>query len=363
MVAVVSLGLDAHRVIGAREVCQRKAGIELDGDLHREHQSFGTRHHGRRDALGIDHRLRRGRPARGTVGGRELRTGDVARRDRQRKAQAEGAFVVAQRFLVLEGDGDLVARADVGHARGEHVGTLLLHEARAASAVLCRLVGAPGLAALLDEALDVALADFHPQVVHRGLFRQRKHVHAFAPLVGGIDEPLRDRDARDHAGDAHRDVGEDERRLRARAVGGLEVERARRRARRGGEGGARDDVHGQRERYAHHDPRAQAFGARSGPACATGHAGPAGLRRDRAAAPKLPGRLRRLRYHPWTRPFPSNEVPAVPVSLPDPRTPAGDTSSMDAFRAHIRQAAGRNCAQGGEQMWQTRGSCAGARAG
>ena len=39
-------------------------------------------------------------------------------------------------------------------------------------------------------------------------------VHAFAPLAGRVDEALLDRDARDHAGDAHAHVGEHERRRR-----------------------------------------------------------------------------------------------------------------------------------------------------
>src|SRR5438132_683552 len=74
-------------------------------------------HDRRRDALGIRHAQRA--------------CGNVARADDHGKAQREAAAVEAQDLLVLEFHHHDLARADVGHLRGEDVRPLLVEERRA----------------------------------------------------------------------------------------------------------------------------------------------------------------------------------------------------------------------------------------
>ena len=141
------------------------------------------------DSGGVGDAHRVGRPAAARALG-ERRTGDVARADRHREAQREGARVVPQGLLVLDFDDHVLLRADVGDARGEDIGPFLLEQRRAPPGVARRLVVLLGGAALADLALDHALADSHPQPVHRGAFRKRKDVDPFEPLVGGVAEGL-----------------------------------------------------------------------------------------------------------------------------------------------------------------------------
>jgi hypothetical protein len=76
------------------------------------------------------------RPAVEGNGHRERRAGDVARRDREGKAQRERAVDEAQRLLVFDRDLDCLAGADRGHARGEEVRALLVNERGVAARLL-----------------------------------------------------------------------------------------------------------------------------------------------------------------------------------------------------------------------------------
>src|SRR4029453_5737938 len=84
---------------------------------------------------------------------------------------------------------------------------LLLHEARALSRSLRTLVLGLRGGSLLDDALDDALADPHPQVIDGGVLGQRKDIDAFSPQVAGVGELLTDASSRDGAGHDHVDVG------------------------------------------------------------------------------------------------------------------------------------------------------------
>ena len=246
-------------MVRAREPREREAGVEVDGDGDRVHVPVAPVGQRWRDAVGVRNLVRGGRPAGAAGRRRDRRAGDVARRHGEREAQPERAFVVAQRLLVLDRDDDLLAGADVGHTRREEVGPLLLDQRRLAALGLRRLVRAPGLAALVDHALDDPLADAHLQVVDGGVLRQREHVHALAPLGRRIHEPLRDADAGDHPGHAHPDVGEEERGGAASAAGVGEVQRAGAVGGRCRAGGRADDEHRERQHDADDEARDEAL--------------------------------------------------------------------------------------------------------
>jgi hypothetical protein len=82
-----------------------------------------------------------------------------------------------------------------------------------------------GLLALVDFALDDALADAHLEAVDGRVVGQRERVHGLGPFGAGVVEALRDGHARDHACDRHSHVGR-ERRGRLVSVSRLEQQRA-----------------------------------------------------------------------------------------------------------------------------------------
>ena len=274
MVAIAGAFLDVDGVVAARELRQREPRVQVDRDRHRVHVAVARGHERGRDAVGVRDLECRRRPARALARRRRRGARNVAWRDREREAQAERAVVVAQRLLVFERDDDFLARSDVGNVRREHVRPFLLDERRLASVGLRGLVGPARLGALLDLPLDHALADVHRQVVDGGLVRQRKHVHAFAPLRGRIGEALRDLHARDHPADVHVHIGRKQRRRRPAARRLAQQQRALARV-----VAARrvcleaDDEHGEGEHQADEQARCPGFPAPAGRVGATRCAG------------------------------------------------------------------------------------------
>jgi hypothetical protein len=90
---------------------------------------------------------------------------------------------------------------------GEEVRALLLDQRRLLAFRLRLLVGLARLFLLLDEALDGALADAHPEMVHGGLLGQREHIDALDEFGARVLEHLRHARSGDDAGHLDRDLG------------------------------------------------------------------------------------------------------------------------------------------------------------
>src|SRR5262249_10685377 len=97
--------------------------------------------------------------------------------------------------------------ADVGHLGGEDVGPLLLDQGGFHSLLLGGFIGLPCLSLLLNDSLDRAVSDFHPQGVDRAVRGQWKDVDPFQPFLGRIGEDLCDPRPRDNPGHLHLDRG------------------------------------------------------------------------------------------------------------------------------------------------------------
>jgi hypothetical protein len=175
-IAIARHVVDAHGVKGARQLRQRKSGIEIDGDRYRIDGTCPWCGDRRRDPIGVRDDVGRRRET-GSLGARiGLRAGlarcagDVARCDRERKAQSEAAGVVMQRLLIFDRDDDFLIGADMRDVGREQVRSLLLDERCLPPIGLRRLVRAPRVALFLDLSLDHALADLHAQVIDSGFF-------------------------------------------------------------------------------------------------------------------------------------------------------------------------------------------------
>src|SRR5690606_31007886 len=113
------------------------------------------------------------------------------------------AVTQGERLLVLDADLDRGPGRDVGHARGEQVGALLLDQRTLLALRLGALVVLAGLAAFLDPPLDRALAHAHPDVVDRAVVREREDENAFERGLAGVGEALGHHAAHGAAGDLH----------------------------------------------------------------------------------------------------------------------------------------------------------------
>ena len=210
--------VDGNCVVGTLDRGQREAGVDGHAEPDRVDLAHGGVEHGGDDPLGVGHSVGASRPARRAQADGLDRAGNEARAHHHGEAQPEAAVVVDQHLLILDLDGDLLAGPDVGDRRGEDVRPLALQQTGLLAFLLRRLVNPAGFLALLDAALDDAVADAHPEVVHRRVLGQGKDVHPFDPVVARIEEGLHHMGAGDQAAHGDLDLGSDHGRIEQRCA-------------------------------------------------------------------------------------------------------------------------------------------------
>ena len=216
---------------GAVDRSDRHAGIEIHIQTHRidDRPRLIRLHHRRQNSGSVRHHVSAGHGATLLIS--HHLAGDVARRHHHREAQAVAAHAlghrVVQRVLVFDLDPDLVARADVGHPRGEDVRSLLRHQRGRLALGLGFLIGCLGLRALLDFALDHPVGHLYAHAIDRRILGQRKHIGALAPVVRRVAETLHHLGPHDRATHPQGDIGVQQRRgNRIAAAGTAEQQRA-----------------------------------------------------------------------------------------------------------------------------------------
>ena len=155
-----------------------------------------------------------------------LRAGVVARGHGQRQAQAVTSGVRLQQFGVAEDDADGFTCADVGDRGAEQVGAFLLDQTGLLTVVPCLLVGLACLFALLNLAVDAALADFQGHGVNGGIFAGGQHIAALGKGATGIAEGLANLYFGDRAADLHLHIGVEQQGGLPAAVVGTQQEAA-----------------------------------------------------------------------------------------------------------------------------------------
>ena len=182
----------------ALDPSQGDARRQLDGDID---VLAGRGHPLRRrrsTAHGIDDGGIRGGERRRRI---EAGPGRVARRDGERQSQRIARVSIGNRLQVRDLNRQRRVGRDIGHRGGEHVGTLLVHDARplplAAGLRIVRL----RLRLFLNVPADGALTDVHEQFIDRRIRGEREHVQALHPIAAGVRELLNDVHPRDVAGD------------------------------------------------------------------------------------------------------------------------------------------------------------------
>lgn len=184
---------------------QREAGIQPDrqGDVVAGTSSFGR--HRRRNLVRIRDQGRGRSPARRRRAGRQA--GHVAGLDYHREAELVLAVLPGQGFDVTDGDVDLLAGLDIRDRLSEDVRPFLVQQACDMAQRFRPLVDLASLAPLADLAADSPAAHAHRHAVHRGTFRQRKHVDRFDLLAERVVELLANGDPRHKTRDLRLHVG------------------------------------------------------------------------------------------------------------------------------------------------------------
>ncbi len=197
-------GLLLHDVQAGGQLAQlQTGGVHARGQRQPHRVGEAGQQHGRADPGGVGDRAGVGRRA---VTGRrpvDRPAGDVARRHDQREPERGRAVLVRQRLAHRQRDPDALAWQDVAHPDREHVGPLLLGDGRPPALAQRLVVVGPGLAALLEHALDHPVVGLHPERGDGRAVGQREDVRGLQGDVERVPEPLRDLDP----GDESRDVG------------------------------------------------------------------------------------------------------------------------------------------------------------
>jgi hypothetical protein len=192
--------VDLDGVGGRTYLHQGHAGVdgEFDGDVVPGARALGRNR--RRDFGGVRNLVGVRRPAAALLA--DSFAGDVSGADDHGKYKLVGTVFVFEGLQVSDGDGDLLARQDVGHGLGEDVGALLVEQGGDVSGLPGFVVDGARFFALADDSAHGAVADLHGHVVNGGVFGQRECIDRFDRLRSRVLEGLSDGDAGEESADA-----------------------------------------------------------------------------------------------------------------------------------------------------------------
>jgi hypothetical protein len=176
--------------VGAQAGDRQAAAVDAEPHAQPHRARHAGQQHRRRDPRRVGHRVGvRGDAEAGLLAG-QRRARDVARRDHQREHPGHLAVVDRHRPRQRQRDRNDLAGHDVADPQREHAGAILLGDRRALAAGDGLIVAGPRGAALVEHALDDALAGDHAEALHRGPVGQREHVGGLDRLAQVVDEGL-----------------------------------------------------------------------------------------------------------------------------------------------------------------------------
>jgi hypothetical protein len=194
VVVIERVGRTGHGVDRGRELDRDLRGAARTGRRVRRH----PRGIGRALGIGIATTARRRSTARGAR--------CVARRDDQRQRELPRPVGIARGRVVAQCHDDGATARNRRHRLREHVGALLLEQARAQTVRDRFFVARLRFLAALDPRANRARAEVDLHRTDRGVGRQRKDERRLGRFVGRVLECLHDRGLDDRTADRDRDL-------------------------------------------------------------------------------------------------------------------------------------------------------------